>query len=161
MPIYLEPAVEEDIRRVYAYIFRDGPIGGGKPEVDLRRLTPGESLVLGGIDILPMRVYHGRLPVLAFKFGAYFAYVTDVSRIPGETWPHLYGLDLLILDAVRREPHETHFHLDAALEVVEKLKPARTLLTHLSHDYDHETTNAELPAGVELAFDGQVVTVNA
>ena len=67
------------------------------------------------------------------------------------------GLDLLMLDAVRREPHETHFHLETALENVALLQPKRTLLTHLSHDYDYAETNAELPPGVELAYDGQVV----
>ena len=80
-----------------------------------------------------------------------------MSEIPAETWPHLQDLDLLMLDAVRREPHSTHFHLDAALEVIARLKPKRTLLTHLSHDYDHAATNAALPPGVELAYDGQVV----
>jgi phosphoribosyl 1,2-cyclic phosphate phosphodiesterase len=160
MPIYLEPDVEADIRRVYSYIFKDGPVGGGKPEVTLNTIAPGEPLTLGGVTILPLRVYHGKLPVLAFKFGPAFAYVTDVSRIPDETWPHLQHLDLLILDAVRVEPHETHFHLAAALDVVAALKPKRTLLTHLSHDYDHATTNRELPPGVELAYDGQTVEVS-
>ena len=86
--------------------------------------------------------------MLAFLFGRRFAYVTDVSHIPDKTWPHLQNLDLLMLDAVRREPHSTHFHLQAALDVIARLKPKRTLLTHLSHDYDHAATNATfaLPA---------------
>lgn len=159
MPLYLEPSVEEDLRRVYSYIFREGPVGGGKPQVDLHRIEPGSGFVLGAITVLPLRVYHGQLPILAFKFGPKFAYVTDVSRIPDETWPHLEGLDFLILDAVRREPHETHYHLDAALAVIRELKPGHALLTHLCHEYDHESTNRELPSGVELAFDGQVIDV--
>jgi phosphoribosyl 1,2-cyclic phosphate phosphodiesterase len=159
MPIYAEPEVEKDIRRIYEYIFKTTQVGGGKPQVDLHSLEPGQSITLGGLRILPLRVYHGRLPILAFKFGETFAYVTDVSRIPDETWPHLKNLDLLILDAVRREPHETHFHLDASLEIVRHLKPKRTLFTHLSHDYDHAEVNRELPPGVELAFDGQEMTV--
>ena len=157
MPVYAEPGVIDDVRRIYSYIFQVTQAGGGKPQVDLIPLTPGQALTLHETSILPLRVYHGTLPILAFKFGPRFAYVTDVSRIPPETWPHLEGLDLLMLDAVRREPHETHFHLEASLEIVERLKPKRTLFTHLSHDYDHERTNAELPPGVELAYDGQVV----
>jgi phosphoribosyl 1,2-cyclic phosphate phosphodiesterase len=160
MPIYLEPSVEADIRRVFDYIFSDGPVGGGRPKVELHNIEPGKSLKLGEMDILPLRVFHGELPVLAFKFGDKFAYVTDVSRIPDESWPHLENLDVLILDAVRREPHSTHFHLDAALDVISRLQPQRALLTHLSHDYDHAVTNQELPDGVELAYDGQVFEVS-
>ncbi len=159
MPVYAEPNVLDDVRRIYRYIFQQTQAGGGKPQVDLRAIAPGQALTLHGTMVLPLRVFHGSLPILAFKFGPRFAYVTDVSRIPPETWPHLENLDLLMLDAVRREPHETHFHLDASLEVVAQLQPKRTLFTHLSHDYDHARTNAELPPGVELAYDGQVVEV--
>ncbi len=157
MPVYAEPNVLDDVRRIYQYIFKVTQVGGGKPQVDLSPLAPGEPLTLGGMEVLPLRVCHGRLPILAFKFGPRFAYVTDVSEIPPETWPHLQNLDLLMLDAVRREPHETHYHLDAALAVIEQLKPKRALLTHLSHDYDYAPTNTELPPGVELAYDGQMI----
>ncbi|MGO8673105.1 MAG: MBL fold metallo-hydrolase [Capsulimonadaceae bacterium] len=160
VPVYAEPDVEADLRRVYAYIFRPTPVGGGKPQIDLYGAAPLKLLTLGGLDILPLRVLHGRLPILAFKFGRRAAYVTDVSEIPDETWPHLLGLDLLILDAVRRKPHETHFHLAAALDVVRRLSPQRTLLTHLSHDYDQDTVNEELPNGVELAYDTQKIEVS-
>jgi phosphoribosyl 1,2-cyclic phosphate phosphodiesterase len=157
MPVYAESNVLDDVRRIYNYIFQVTQAGGGKPQVDLHAIRPGETLTQHGLEILPLRVCHGRLPILAYKFGPRFAYVTDVSHIPPETWPHLEDLDLLMLDAVRREPHETHFHLDAALETIAHLQPKRTLLTHLSHDYDYATTNADLPPGVELAYDGQVV----
>ena len=159
MPVYAEPSVLDDLRRIYAYIFKPTQAGGGKPQVELHSIAPNQPLLLHGVDILPLRVSHGRLPILAYKFGPRFAYVTDVSAIPSETWPHLENLDLLMLDAVRREPHDTHFHLDAALETIALLQPKRTLLTHLSHDYDYAATNAELPPGVELAFDGQVVNL--
>jgi phosphoribosyl 1,2-cyclic phosphate phosphodiesterase len=157
MPVYAELNVLDDLRRIYEYIFKPVQAGGGKPLVDLHVIRPGEPLTLAGVPVLPLRVCHGRLPILAYKFGPRFAYVTDVSAIPPETWPHLEGLDLLMLDAVRRDPHETHFHLDAALETIALLQPRRTLLTHLSHDYDYAQTNAALPPGVELAYDGQTV----
>lgn len=159
MPVYAEASVLDDVRRIYSYIFKVTQAGGGKPQVVLETLTPGGPLTLHDVNILPLRVFHGKLPILAFKFGPRFAYVTDVSLIPPETWPHLENLDLLMLDAVRREPHETHFHLAASLEVIARLRPRRTLLTHLSHDYDHAETNAQLPPGVELAYDGQVVEI--
>ena len=157
IPLYAEPNVLDDLRRIYEYIFVPTQAGGGKPQVGLETLTPGVPLTLHGLGVLPLRVCHGTLPVLAFVFGGRFGYVTDVSEIPAAAWPHLQGLDLLMLDAVRREPHSTHFHLDAALDVIARLKPRRALLTHLSHDYDHATTNATLPPGVELAYDGQSV----
>jgi phosphoribosyl 1,2-cyclic phosphate phosphodiesterase len=161
MPIYCEPDVETDLRRIYDYVFKETQAGGGKPAVDLRSLQPEEPVRVCGIAVMPLRVMHGTLPILSFKFGHRFAYVTDVSQIPAETWPHLMNLELLMLDAVRREPHATHFHLDAALDVIRQLKPKRTLLTHLSHDYDYDAVNAELPPGVELAYDGQVIDVSA
>jgi phosphoribosyl 1,2-cyclic phosphate phosphodiesterase len=82
------------------------------------------------------------------------AYCTDVSHIPDESWPLLEGLDVLILDALRDTPHPTHFSVGQSLEVVERVKPRRTYFTHISHWLDHEATNARLPDGVELAYDG-------
>jgi len=164
MPIYAESSVLDDLQRAYQYIFTPTQEGGGKPQVRLNKLTPAgdefSPFTLFGLSIRPLRVWHGALPILAFLFDSRFAYVTDVSLIPPETWPYLENLDLLMLDAVRRKPHETHFHLAESLRVIERLAPKRALLTHLSHDYDHESTNAELPARVELAYDGQVVSLS-
>jgi phosphoribosyl 1,2-cyclic phosphate phosphodiesterase len=157
MPLYVEESVEADIRRIYDYIFRPTQIAGGKPQVEFHVIRPNQSLNIHGTEALPLRVMHGKLPILGFKFGPNFAYVTDVNEIPEPAWSHLKNIDTLILDAVRYEPHETHFHMDAALEVVSKLKPKNTFFTHLSHDYDHETLNKRLPAGIQLAYDGQVI----
>jgi phosphoribosyl 1,2-cyclic phosphate phosphodiesterase len=159
MPVYAEASVLADLRRIYEYVFVTTQRGGGKPQVELREVEPMVALELGGLDVLPLRVFHGKLPVLAYKFGRSFAYVTDVSRIPEDTWSELEDLDVLMLDAVRREAHETHFNLEQALEVIEKLKPQSALLTHLSHDYDYEETNKELPPNVRLAYDNLVFQV--
>ncbi len=157
MPIFAEANVLADLRRIYEYAFRETPHAGGKPEVSLNEIRPGQAITRGGATILALRVFHGRLPILAYKFGTKFAYVTDVSEIPLDTWSHLENLDLLMLDATRREPHPTHFHLDASLEIIARLRPKQTLLTHLSHDYDHDVVNATLPPGVALAYDTQIV----
>ena len=159
IPIYAQPDVLDDLQRVFRYCFVPTQAGGGKPLLELHPVHPGGRLELFGLPILPLRVFHGRLPILAYKFGSKAAYVTDVSLIPDETWPELFGLDVLFLDAVRREPHETHFHLDKALEVVRELKPKQTYFVHLSHDYDHDAMNRELPQGVELAYDGLEIEV--
>jgi phosphoribosyl 1,2-cyclic phosphate phosphodiesterase len=106
-----------------------------------------------GQTVLPIRLEHGPFSVLGFRVGN-LAYCTDVNRIPDESLSLLEGLDTLVLDALRVEPHPTHFSLKEALAVIEQLKPRQTLLTHLAHGFDHEPTNAQLPSGVRLAYDG-------
>ena len=93
------------------------------------------------------------MPVLGYRFND-VAFCTDVSTIPDESWSKLEGLDVLILDALRDKPHPTHFSIDQALEVVDRLQPKQTWLTHISHSLEHEATNARLPANVQLAYDG-------
>lgn len=152
VPIYARPEVLEDVRRIFRYAFLppDQP-GGGIPSFDLRDAP--ELLRCGGLEIELFPVLHGSLPVLAVK-ARRFAYLTDVSRIPDEAWPRLQGLDTLILDATRRRPHPSHFHLDLAVETAQALGARKTYLTHLSHDYDYEETNRSLPDGIELSYDG-------
>ena len=105
---------------------------------------------------MPLRLHHGRFRVLGFRIGD-LAYCTDVSKIPDESWPVLEGLDVLLLDALRPEPHPTHFSLDEALAAIERLKPRRAYLTHLSHTYDHGPAEERLPEGVRLAYDGLAI----
>ncbi len=162
IPLYASPEVLDDIRRVYNYIFMQTQAGGGKPRVTLHPLEAEFSLC--GLVVRPLDVLHGRLPINAYRFeepetGASFGYVTDVSIIPENTLEALRGLDLLFLDAVRYEPHPTHFGLYQALDVIAELKPKRAYLTHLSHHFEHEKTNAELPPNVELAYDGLKISL--
>lgn len=154
MPIYGEPDTLEHLRTVFSYCFRDTPAGGGKPRLQLSTLAPNQALDLFGVGITPLRVLHGNLPILSFKFGPKFAYVTDVSAIPDETLPHLRNLDTLILGAVRPDPHPTHFGLQQAMDVIAELAPRQAFLTHLSHHFNHNATNALLPPNVRLGHDG-------
>ena len=154
MPIYGTAPALDHLRRVFDYCFMETQAGGGKPRLELREIRAGEPFRLLGLEILPLSVLHGRLPVLAFRFGGQFAYVTDVSSIPDETRPHLRGLDTLVLGTVRYEPHATHFGLWQAVEEVADLAPRRAYFTHLSHHFDHDTVNAELPPHIRLAHDG-------
>jgi phosphoribosyl 1,2-cyclic phosphate phosphodiesterase len=98
-------------------------------------------------------VVHGHLPVLGFRFRD-TAYVTDVSEIPESSIPLLEGLDTLIIDSLRINPHPTHLSLAQAVGMVERLKPRRAFFTHIAHDLGHEATNSTLPAHVQLAYDG-------
>jgi phosphoribosyl 1,2-cyclic phosphate phosphodiesterase len=154
IPVFGDAATLEDIQRIFRYIFMETQVGGGKPRITLHPMP--ESMELFGIRIESFYVMHGRLPVLAFRFND-FAYVTDTNHIPPAAKAKLQDLDVLILDAVRYQPHATHFGLWEAVAVVEELRPKRALFTHLSHHFDHDSVNAELPEGMELAYDGQVL----
>jgi phosphoribosyl 1,2-cyclic phosphate phosphodiesterase len=156
VPIYCEAETEECIRTIFSYAFHERAAtvpAGGVPRLRFEEIRPGEPFTVLGQSIMPMRLEHGTFAVLGFRVGD-LAYCTDVNRIPEATWPLLKGLDTLILDALRHRPHPTHFNLQEALEVVSLLKPKRTFLTHLAHDFDHGPTEIALPPGVALAYDG-------
>lgn len=153
MPVYAEADALEDLKRVYRYVLFPYPPGVSVPQIEFREITG--TLIIGDMQIEPIRVFHGEMPILAFRVGK-FAYVTDVSYIPPDSWERLLGLDLLILDALRYAPHPTHYNLEQAIEVARKLGATRTLFTHMTHDFDYETVNAQLPNGIELAYDGLV-----
>ncbi len=153
-PLYCELSVEQRIRRCFDYAFAEGEPthAGATPDLEFRQITTDPFQVLGA-NITPLRLHHGPFDVLGFRVGG-VAYCTDTNEIPPQSWPLLEDLDLLILDALRDRPHPTHFSLDEALGVIERLKPRRALLTHLSHEMDHDSINARLPHGVQLAHDG-------
>jgi phosphoribosyl 1,2-cyclic phosphate phosphodiesterase len=159
VPIYCEEETEAAIRRVFHYAFQDRHAAwqsGYLPQIQFQRIAPGVAFDVLGQKVLPIRLEHGRLPILGFRVDG-LAYCTDVSRIPESSWPLLEGLDTLILDALRYEPHPTHFSLSEALAVIERLRPRRAILTHLSHAFDHAPTEATLPPAVALAYDGLTV----
>jgi phosphoribosyl 1,2-cyclic phosphate phosphodiesterase len=160
--LYCEEAVERQIRQSYNYAFAEpypNAHPGAVPQLEFARigLEPFEVL---GLRVQPIRLWHGKLPVLGFRVGD-LAFCTDVSQIPDESWPLLEGLDVLIIDALREKPHPTHFSVDQSLAVVERVKPRQTYFTHISHSLEHEATNARLPAGVELAYDGLRIPYSA
>jgi phosphoribosyl 1,2-cyclic phosphate phosphodiesterase len=153
IPCYANPDVAERIGKYFRYIFEPEQSKSFRPFLDLQVLDG--PLDLCGTRVVPIPLLHGDLPVYGFRLGD-FAYLTDVSEIPAESWALLEGLDLLIVDALRPRPHPTHFSIEQAVEVAERLRPRRTALTHLSHLIDHQPINEGLPIGVELAYDGMV-----
>ena len=157
IPAYADARTAADLRRAFAYVF-DAPDqkGGGVPQIELH--TIDGPLALGTLQVQPVRILHGLRPILGFRFGA-FAYLTDCSRIPDESWPLLEGLDTLVLDALRHRPHPTHFTVAEALDAAARIGATRTYFTHICHDLPHAETSASLPGGVELAYDGQVLQV--
>jgi phosphoribosyl 1,2-cyclic phosphate phosphodiesterase len=157
IPFYANEEGWETLKKTFFYAF-DGVqrLGGGVPKIE-EHLVDG-PIDIGGVRVTPVPLWHGRLPILGFRFGN-FAYLTDCNAIPDESWPLIEGVELLVLDALRDKKHTTHFTVAEALAVVERLRPARTWFTHMSHDLPHAATNARLPAGVELAYDGLVVDI--
>ena len=146
------------IRQSFSYVFDTTPrLGGGVPQLS-SHLIDG-PLVLGGVRVVPIPLWHGRMPVLGFRFGR-FAYLTDCNRLDDAAWPLLAGVDTLVVDALRDRPHPTHFTVAEAVGVIEKLAPRRAFLVHMTHDLGHAATSATLPAGVELAYDGLVLDVD-
>jgi phosphoribosyl 1,2-cyclic phosphate phosphodiesterase len=159
VPVFCEQETEDCIKRVFPYAFREGTElwpAGFVPKIQFVRVRPGVAFEVLGQQILPIRLEHGPSAVLGFRVGN-LAYCTDVNRIPDESWTLLEGLDVLVLDALRFEPHPTHFSLREALSVIERLKPRRALFTHLSHGFDHGTIETTLPPGMRLAYDGLTV----
>lgn len=154
LPCYGDRQTLADVRRIFSYVFAPAPVGGGIPQIELFEIDG--PFPLGGVEIVPVTVMHGPRPILGYRLGP-FAYLTDCSDIPETSWPLLEGVTHLIIDALRDRPHPTHFNVAGALGVIERLRPDRAWLTHICHDLPHEATNARLPAGVELAYDGLIL----
>jgi phosphoribosyl 1,2-cyclic phosphate phosphodiesterase len=158
LPIFCEQFVEDRLRKSFDYAFTPEAAGyaGGVPQVVFRSIEPDRAFEVLGVEVMPLRIMHGRFRVLGFRFGN-VAYCTDTNQIPPESMRHLQGLDVLILDALRPRPHVSHYSLQEAIEVAKRIGAKRTLFTHMGHELEHEATNAILPPGMELAYDGMRV----
>ena len=155
LPIYCTWDVEDVIRKAFSYAFDASmahlPVGA-IPRLAFRRIDDEPFDVLGQ-EVIPIPLRHARFQVLGFRVGG-MAYCTDVSEIPQQSWPMLTDLDVLVIDALRPKPHPAHFSVDEAVEVIERVKPRKAYLTHMSHEMDYERINPTLPSGVEMAYDG-------
>lgn len=155
VPLYCETAVEKRIRSVFDYAFSALPEThvGASPKLRIHSIATHPFHALGA-QLTPIRLMHGaRFQVLGFRVGN-VAYCTDTSEIPPASMAQLEGLDVLILDALRHRPHPTHLHLDKAIQISQQLGAKQVYFTHVSHEMEYEATNAELPEGMELAYDG-------
>lgn len=154
IPVYGNRPTLEGIRAMFPYIFDDqAQVGGGKPSI---RLIEAERSVFdptGVVEIRPVPVLHGRIPVYGYRIGR-MAYVTDCSHIPDSSTELLQDLDLLVLGVLRYRPHPTHLNLEQGLELIGRLRPKRTIFTHIAHDFRHRDLSRSLPAGVEPGYDG-------
>lgn len=153
--IYCEKYVEESLRKEYSYAFEEIKYPGA-PEWDVH-IIDENPFTIKGVEITPIRGRHFKLPVLGYRFGN-IAYCTDMNHIPEEEYSKLQGLDHFIINCVRRGRHISHYSLEQAIEVAEKVGAKHSWLTHLSHQLPcHEELTKELPEGILPAFDGLVI----
>lgn len=157
LPVYVAEEHVEELRARFSYIWGPGagPAPGTSiPDLELRAFRDRELLELGGLDVRPIAFPHGYLQSYGFRVEG-LAVIVDAKRVPEDAIELLSGLDVLVLNALwHGDPHPTHFNVEEALEVAEKLGARRTFLTHLTHRLDHESLQAELPEGVAPAYDG-------
>lgn len=153
MDIYANKLTINALKREFAYIFEEKKYPG-VPELAVHEILPYQHFQIGSLELLPIEVTHYKMPVLGFRYRD-FAYITDASLIPGDSLLHLQGLDTLVLNALRIAPHISHFNLGQAISLIQRLKPRRAYLTHLSHLMGrHAEVATWLPPNIELAYDG-------
>lgn len=156
LPIYASAATMTDLKRIFTYAFSGGPIPKGYfiPEP---RVVEG-PFTLGDLSVVPLDLPHGRVTSTGYLFSSRgrkrLAYLSDCKEVPPAAMEQVQGVEVAILDALRFKPHPTHMCLDEALSTARRIGADRTIFTHLTHDYDHDRDQAELPPGVFLAYDG-------
>lgn len=154
--IYAHPRVQEALKREYHYVFADYKYPG-VPEVNVHTIHKDQPFKINGTEFIPVEVMHYKLPVLGFRVHD-IAYITDANYIDEKEKAKLQDLDILVINALRKEQHISHFNLEEALELVDELKPKRAFFTHISHLMGkHAEVSKELPPHVQIAFDGLVV----
>ncbi|MBR1447167.1 MAG: MBL fold metallo-hydrolase [Prevotella sp.] len=155
--VYADAIARQGMLQMLPYCFAENRYPG-VPKIELDEIRADQSFRIGDIDILPVEVMHGQLPILGYRFGR-FAYVTDMKSIADDQAALLEGVDTLVVNALRFDkPHHSHQLVDDAVGFARRVGARRTLLTHMCHDIGlFDAANARLPEGVELAYDGQVL----
>lgn len=160
VPVFADARTLARLKSAFDYVFETQPGSGYPPIVDAHEIETGRTFSISGpggpLRFLPFGIRHGDLTIKGFRIGG-LAYCTDASGIPDKTVPVLAGLDVLIIDALQRKPHPSHFSLGEALGWIDRLAPKRAILTHMHTALDHDAVMAETPAHVAPAHDGMVV----
>jgi phosphoribosyl 1,2-cyclic phosphate phosphodiesterase len=156
VPVYMDEPTSRALHARFGYCFMKPPGSDYPPIASEHRLIPGQPVKIEGqggiVEVLPVLQDHGDIPSLGFRFGN-VAYSADIKNLPPESVAALAGLDVWIVDALRRAPHPSHMNLDEALAWIGRIKPRRAILTNLHAELDYETLRRELPPHIEPAFD--------
>lgn len=159
LPVYAVQRVLKDLAKRFDYIFNENVIYEGKPKVKSFEIFDNQSFEIKNKTIIPISILHGNLPILGFRIDG-FAYLTDISFIEKKELTKLQNLSVLVVDALRKEYHPTHFNLEQALNLAQTLQPKVTYLTHISHRLGfHNEVEKELPENVFLAYDGMIINI--
>jgi len=152
MPVYARLSVQEDLKKRFPYVFSDQPYPGA-PSVVLKDIQVDTTFQIGDTSIIPIDVLHGKLPVFGFRIGN-FTYLTDIKTITDAELAKIKGTELLVISALHQRGHHSHLNLTEALDLIQKIKPTRAYLTHLSHKMGlHKEVEASLPPNVLIAYD--------
>ncbi len=154
MPAYGSKETLDAVQRTFWYVFEDSLHDGAKPAMEMNPVNAPFELL--GREVVPIPVFHGDMPIFGYRIGD-FAYLTDVSRVPDRSFELLEGVDVAVLSALRATPHPTHQSVEQAADLARKIGAGRTYFTHMCHDILHAETDAELPEGIRLAYDGLVL----
>jgi phosphoribosyl 1,2-cyclic phosphate phosphodiesterase len=159
MEVYADAIARQGMLEMLPYCFAENRYPG-VPQIGLNEIRAGEAFTIGDIEVLPVQVMHGKLPILGYRFGK-FAYITDMKSIAPDQVKLLHGVETLMVNALRFDrPHHSHQLVDDAIAFARQVGARRTLLTHMCHDIGmHDEVNRRLPSGFELAFDGQVLEI--
>ena len=157
MDVYCEPRVQKNLRSIFNYVFEANKYPG-IPQMELIDLD-SRAFKIGSITVIPIRVYHYKLPVYGFRFGN-FAYLTDFNLIEDNELEKLDGVKSLVICALRKSPHISHLNLSGALELIQRINPQTAYFTHMSHEIGkHSDLLKELPSNVEPGYDGLTFTI--
>jgi len=157
MPIYARPSVLTQLQREFSYIFAENKYPG-TPRVQVNEVY-NEPFEAVGVRIIPIEVMHHKLPVYGYRIGD-FTYLTDLNYISDQELTKVMGTKMLVLDALQRTPHLSHFTLDQAIAVAQRIGAERTYFTHISHNLGlHRDVEKELPAGIRLGYDGMQIQI--
>jgi phosphoribosyl 1,2-cyclic phosphate phosphodiesterase len=159
MPFYAHKRVFESLRERFAYIFATENKYPGAPNIEAIEIDKNTPFIIGGKKVVPIEAMHDTLPVLGFRIDG-FTYLTDVKTISDDEIEKIKGTKVLVVNALREEPHYSHFNIAEALALVEKVKPEKTYFTHISHLMGfHEEVEKKLPKNVHLAYDTLNITI--
>lgn len=159
IPVFAHRRVLDNLTKRFDYIFENENKYPGAPSVQTNEVVNNHSFKIGNKKVIPIDVMHGNLQVFGYRIDD-FAYLTDVKTIEPSEMEKLKGLKVLVVNALRIEPHDTHFNLEEALQFIEKLQPEKTYLTHISHIFGfHEEIEKTLPENVFLAYDNLEITI--